>query len=142
MLAICSSITLTQRLLSFSRQAPLRPMTIDINRLVTGIEELRRTLGATIQLEFVLGGGPWLSNADPGELENALINLAVNARDAMPNGGRLTIETGNAHLDDEYAADHGEVEAGQYVLLAITDTGSGMTSEVVERFNLRFIFHH
>jgi signal transduction histidine kinase/ActR/RegA family two-component response regulator len=128
------AVTLTQRLLSFSRRAPLRPTTLDINRLITGMEELlRRTLGETIQLEFVLSGGLWPSNADPGELENALINLAVNARDAMPNGGRLTIETSNAHLDDEYAAAHSEVEPGQYVLLAITDTGSGMTPDVMER---------
>jgi CheY-like chemotaxis protein len=126
--------TLTQRLLSFSRRAPLRPATIDINRLITGMEELlRRTLGETTQLEFVLGGGLWPSHADPGELENALINLALNARDAMSNGGRLTVETANAYLDDEYATAHHEVEPGQYVLLALTDTGAGMTSDVVER---------
>jgi signal transduction histidine kinase len=126
--------TLTQRLLSFSRRAPLRPATIDINRLITGMEELlRRTLGETTQLEFVLGGGLWPSHADPGELENALINLALNARDAMSNGGRLTVETANAYLDDDYATAHHEVEPGQYVLLALTDTGAGMTSDVVER---------
>ena len=126
--------TLTQRLLSFSRRAPLSPDIIDINRLITGMEELlRRTLGETIQLEFVLGGGLWSTNVDPGELENAVINLAVNARDAMPAGGRLTIETSNGHLDDDYAARHHEVEAGQYVVVAVTDTGSGMTPEIVER---------
>jgi CheY-like chemotaxis protein len=128
------AVTLTQRLLSFSRRAPLRPATVDINRLITGMEELlRRTLGETIQLEFVLGGGLWPSNADPGALENALINLAVNARDAMPNGGCLTIETANAYLDDDYAAQHSEVDAGQYVLFAVTDSGAGMTSDVIER---------
>ena len=126
--------TLTQRLLSFSRRAPLSPNIIDINGLIKGMEELlRRTLGETIQLEFVLGGGLWSTNVDPGELENAVVNLAVNARDAMPTGGRLTIETSNAYLDDEYAARHHEVEAGQYVVLTVTDTGSGMTQAVAER---------
>jgi signal transduction histidine kinase/CheY-like chemotaxis protein len=128
------AVTLTQRLLSFSRRAPLRPETIDVNRLIVGMEELlRRTLGETTELEFVLGGGVWLGHADPGELENAVINLAVNARDAMARGGRLTIETANTYLDDEYAGAHSEVEPGQYVLLAVTDTGSGMTPEIVER---------
>jgi signal transduction histidine kinase len=128
------AVTLTQRLLSFSRRAPLRPTTIDINRLMSGMEELlRRTLSEATRLEFVLGGGLWPGYADPGELENALINLAVNARDAMSNGGRLTIETANTYLDDEYAAAHSEVEPGQYVMLAVTDTGSGMTPEVAER---------
>ena len=126
--------TLTQRLLSFSRRAPLSPNIIDINGLIKGMEELlRRILGETIQLEFVLGGGLWSTNVDPGELENAVVNLAVNARDAMPTGGRLTIETSNAYLDDEYAARHHEVEAGQYVVLTVTDTGSGMTQAVAER---------
>ena len=125
--------TLTQRLLSFSA-APLSPDIIDINGLIKGMEELlRRTLGETIQLEFVLGGGLWSTNVDPGELENAVVNLAVNARDAMPTGGRLTIETSNAYLDDEYAVQHHEVEAGQYVVLTVTDTGSGMTPAVAER---------
>ena len=126
--------TLTQRLLAFSRKAPLSPTLTDINGLVHGIEDLlRRTLGETIALEFVLGGGIWTTNVDAGQLEIALINLAINARDAMPKGGRLTVETLNAHLDDAYAARHGEVNAGQYVVLAVTDTGEGMAPEIVER---------
>src|SRR5262245_39660583 len=96
-------------------------------------ELLRRTLGETVELELVLGGGLWTTNIDPGELENVVINLAVNARDAMPFGGRLTVETANSYLDDAYAASHGEVEAGQYVMLAVTDTGTGMSAEVIER---------
>ena len=126
--------TLTQRLLSFSRQAPLVPAVVEVNRLVRGLEELlRRTLGETVSLEFVLGGGLWLTKVDAGEMENVLVNLAVNARDAMPEGGKLTIETLNGHLDEEYAARHSEVVAGQYVVLAVTDTGGGMSAEVAER---------
>jgi signal transduction histidine kinase len=125
---------LTQRLLAFSRRSPLMPAVIDVNGLVGGMAELlRRTLGETIQLECVLAGGLWRSRIDPGQLESAILNLAVNARDAMPGGGKLTIETLNAHLDDDYAAQHHEVTAGQYVAVAVTDTGSGMTPEVVAR---------
>ena len=125
---------LTQRLLAFSRQQPLEPQAIDANRLVQGMSELiRRTIGETIAVETVLGGGLWACFADPAQLENALINLAVNARDAMADGGRLTIETANAHLDDLYASANPEVTAGQYVMLGITDTGVGMPAEVVER---------
>jgi signal transduction histidine kinase/ActR/RegA family two-component response regulator len=126
--------TLTQRLLAFSRQTPLSPAIIDTNQRIRSMEELlRRTLGETIDLEFVLGGGLWATNVDPGQLENALLNVVVNARDAMPNGGRLTVETMNGHLDDDYAAQHNEVTAGQYVMLAITDTGDGMSPEISER---------
>ena len=122
---------LTQRLLAFSRQQPLAPEAVDANKLVSGMSEmLRRTLGEAIRIETVLAGGLWRIHADPNELENALLNLAVNARDAMPEGGKLTIETGNAHLDDRYVAEHPEVAAGQYVMLAVTDTGVGMTGEV------------
>ena len=122
---------LTQRLLAFSRQQPLAPEAVDANKLVSGMSEmLRRTLGEAIRVETVLAGGLWRIHADPNELENALLNLAVNARDAMPEGGKLTIETGNAHLDDRYVAEHPEVSAGQYVMLAVTDTGVGMTGEV------------
>jgi signal transduction histidine kinase/CheY-like chemotaxis protein len=125
---------LTQRLLAFSRQQPLEPLALDANRLVQGMSELlRRTIGETIAVETVLGGGLWPCFADAAQLENALINLAVNARDAMPNGGRLTIETGNSHLDELYAAANAEVTPGQYVMLGITDTGIGMSDEVLER---------
>lgn len=124
--------SLTQRLLAFSRRQPLEPQPIDVNRLVTGMSELlRRTLGESIAIETVLGGGLWRAFADPNQLENSIINLAVNARDAMPNGGKLTIETTNAHLDEAYAAEQQEVQAGQYVMLAISDTGIGMSKDVI-----------
>jgi signal transduction histidine kinase len=125
---------LTKRLLDFSRQQALVPEPVDANKLVSGMAELlRRTLGGDIQLETVLGGGLWPTHADPGQLENAILNIAVNARDAMPSGGRLTIETQNAHLDDRYAAEHTEVKPGQYVLVAVTDTGLGMPPEVIAK---------
>ena len=94
---------------------------------------LRHSIGADIRLETVLAGGLWRTHADPNQLENIVLNLAVNARDAMPDGGRLTIETQNAHLDERYAATHAAVAAGQYVLIAITDTGTGMAPEVIEK---------
>ena len=125
---------LTSRLLAFSRQQPLAPESLDVNKLVANMSELlRRTIGEGIRVETVLAGGLWRTMADPGEVENALLNLCVNARDAMPEGGRLTIETANAHLDDAYAADHLEVVVGQYVLICVSDTGVGMPAEVVER---------
>jgi PAS domain S-box-containing protein len=123
---------LTQRLLAFARRQALAPQHLDINRLVSGISELlRRTLGSAIQTEIVLAGGLWRSYVDANQLESALVNLAVNARDAMPDGGKLTIETGNTYLDDEYAASHEEVTPGQYVMLAVSDTGTGMTPETM-----------
>ncbi|MFG1398541.1 ATP-binding protein [Roseixanthobacter pseudopolyaromaticivorans] len=125
---------LTQRLLAFSRQQPLEPQPVDANKLVGGMSELlRRTLGETIRVETVLAGGLWRSFADPAQLENAIVNLAVNARDAMPDGGRLTIETANSDLDERYARNHAEVAAGQYVLVSVTDTGTGMSPHVIER---------
>jgi signal transduction histidine kinase/CheY-like chemotaxis protein len=125
---------LTRRLLAFARKQPLAPEATDINKLLAGISELiRRTLPASISVETVLAGGLWRTNIDARELENALLNLVVNARDAMPEGGRLTIETANAHLDDAYAAEHSDVTAGQYVMVAVTDNGPGMTREVAAR---------
>jgi PAS domain S-box-containing protein len=122
---------LTQRLLAFSRQQPLEPKSMDVGHLVAGMSDmLRRTLGEQVVVETVLAGGVWRAYADPNQLEVALINLAVNARDAMPNGGKLTIETANIHLDEMYAAAQAEVLPGQYVLLAVTDTGMGMSPEV------------
>jgi PAS domain S-box-containing protein len=124
--------SLTQRLLAFSRRQPLEPRPIDVNRLVTGMSELlSRTLGESIAIETVLAGGLWRVFADPNQLENSVINLAVNARDAMLAGGKLTIETSNAHLDEAYAAEQQEVQVGQYVMLAISDTGIGMSKEVI-----------
>jgi signal transduction histidine kinase/CheY-like chemotaxis protein len=124
---------LTARLLAFSRQQPLSPEQIDPNRLVAGMSDmLARTLGETVAVETVLGAGVWRIQADPTQLESALVNLAVNGRDAMPGGGRLTIETANAYLDADYAAAEG-AKPGQYVMLAVTDTGCGMTREVIDR---------
>jgi signal transduction histidine kinase len=127
--------TLTQRLLAFSRRQPLDPKPVDANKLVAGMSDLlRRTLGETVMLETVLGGGLWRTQADPNQLENAILNLAVNARDAMPDGGRLTIETANARLDDAYVEALAEpVAAGQYVLVAVSDTGTGMDQATMEK---------
>jgi PAS domain S-box-containing protein len=122
---------LTQRLLAFSRQQPLDPVSVDVGRLVSSMSDLlRRTLGEQIAVETVLAGGLWRAHADPNQLEVAIINLAVNARDAMPDGGRLTIETANIHLDEMYAAGQVEVLPGQYVMLAVTDNGTGMPADV------------
>ena len=123
---------LTHRLLAFSRRQPLTPEVLSANKLVAGISELlRRTLGESILVETVLAGGLWPTLADGNQLENALINLAINARDAMPEGGKLTIETANTHLDEAYARMHDEVQPGQYVGIFVTDTGIGMTPETV-----------
>jgi signal transduction histidine kinase len=126
--------TLTARLLAFSRQQPLAPVALDANRMVAGMSELlRRTLGEQIAVETVLAGGLWRTYADSSQVENAILNLAVNGRDAMPEGGKLTIETANAHLDDDYARSRGDVVPGQYVLVCVSDTGTGMPEEVVKR---------
>ena len=125
---------LTQRLLAFSRQQPLDPKPVDVGRLISGMSDLlRRTLGEHVAIETALAGGLWLAHIDPNQLEVAIINLAVNARDAMPDGGRLTIETANVLLDEVYAAGQVEVLPGQYVLVAVSDTGIGMTPEVVTK---------
>jgi two-component system NtrC family sensor kinase len=125
---------LTHRLLAFSRRQPLQPQAVNLNRLVGGMSDLfRRTLGEQITVETVLAGGLWLTNADPNQLESALLNLVINARDAMPSGGKLTIETANCHLDEAYARANGEVQAGQYVQVAVTDTGTGMPREALEK---------
>lgn len=124
--------SLTQRLLAFSRRQPLDPKPIDVNLLINGLSEMiHRTLGETISVETVLGAGLWRAEADPNELEAAILNLAVNARDAMPNGGRLTLETGNTHIDEAYVAAHSEVVAGQYVVISVSDTGVGMDGKTV-----------
>ncbi|KSB89387.1 hypothetical protein AS593_23440 [Caulobacter vibrioides] len=123
--------TLTKRLLAFSRRQALEPRSIDINGLVAGMSDmLLRTLGETIRIETVLAGGLWRTFADPAQVESALLNLVVNARDAMPEGGRLTIETANTYLDDDYAALHPEANAGQYVMVSVSDTGHGMSPGV------------
>jgi PAS domain S-box-containing protein len=123
--------TLTHRLLAFSRQQPLEPRSVDVGRLVSGMSDLlRRSLGENITVETVLAGGLWHALADSNQLEVAIVNLAVNSRDAMPNGGKLTIETENVYLDERYASDQAEVVPGQYVMLAISDNGVGMSAEV------------
>jgi CheY-like chemotaxis protein len=122
---------LTQRLLAFSRQAPHKPERVDPNKLLTGLSEfLARSLGETVSLETVGAAGVWACEVDRSELEAALLNLAVNARDAMPTGGKLTVEASNAYLDDAYARQHEELRPGQYVLISVTDTGTGMTPDV------------
>jgi signal transduction histidine kinase len=125
---------LTQQLLAFARRQPLAPEPLEPNKLVSGLSEmLRRTLGENIGFETVIAGGIWPIKADRGQLEAALLNLAVNARDAMAGGGTLTIETANAYLDETYALNHPEVAAGQYVMISVTDTGTGMTPEIVAK---------
>ena len=126
--------SLTQRLLAFSRQQPLDPKPIDVSRLVGGMSDLlHRTIGEQISIETVMSAGLWRTNIDANQLEMAIINLAVNARDAMPNGGKLTLETSNVSLDEGYTADQAEVVPGQYVMLAVTDNGVGMTPETVAK---------
>ena len=126
--------TLTHRLLAYARRQPLDPRPIELNQLIIGMSDLlTRTLGENIKVESVLSGGLWQVSVDPNQVENAVLNLALNARDAMPGGGNLTIETANTYLDEAYARAHTEVTAGQYVMLAVSDTGVGMTSDVVEK---------
>ncbi|ANP90352.1 response regulator [Rhizobium leguminosarum] len=125
---------LASQLLAFGRRQPLEPKVINIGRLVTGMDDmLRRALGEEIEVETMVSGGLWNTFADPIQIENALLNLAINSRDAMDGAGKLTIEVGNAFLDDSYSRIHPEVTAGQYVVLAVTDTGAGMTQEVMEQ---------
>ena len=125
---------LTHRLLAFARRQPLDPKPVNVNQLVHSIEDLlRRTIGEMIELEIVAAGGLWATFCDPHQLESAVLNLVINSRDAMPKGGKLTIETANAHLDNLYAADQRDVTPGQYVCLAVTDTGAGMSEDVRAR---------
>jgi PAS domain S-box-containing protein len=124
---------MTQRMLAFARKQPLQARRIDLNDIVSRTAEmLKRTLGEHIEIDTSAPGGLWAAQADPLQVENAILNLAVNARDAMPKGGRLLIETANVHLDDEYAQTNTEVAPGDYVAVIVTDTGTGMTPEVVE----------
>jgi PAS domain S-box-containing protein len=125
---------LTHRLLAFSRQLPLAPTAIDANQMVKSISELlRQTLGEATVLETVLAGGLWKTHADAGQLENAILNLAINARDAMPDGGKVTIETLNCYLDDDYVSNYPDLNAGQYVMIAVSDEGTGMLPETMDR---------
>jgi PAS domain S-box-containing protein len=125
---------LTQRLLAFSRQQPLDPRPVDVSRLVSDMSDLlRRTIGEQVTVEAVLAGGLWRAHVDANQLEMAILNLTVNARDAMSEGGKLTIETSNASLDEGYAMDQVEVVPGQYVMIAVTDNGIGMDEQTAQR---------
>jgi signal transduction histidine kinase/CheY-like chemotaxis protein len=129
-----SAAQLTHRLLAFSRRQALEPARVDLNRLVADmLDMLRRSLGEQINIETVLSAGLWPSFADPHQLENVLLNLALNARAAMPNGGCLTVETANTFLDETYARQFGDVDEGQYVLLSVTDTGTGIAKDIIGR---------
>jgi PAS domain S-box-containing protein len=126
--------TLTQRLLAFSRRQPLAPKATDPNKLVAGMSDLlHRTLGETIEVETVLSTAIWRTEVDANQLESAILNLAINARDAMPDGGKLTIETANTRLDERYVARYAEVPPGQYVMICVSDTGGGMDDETLSR---------
>lgn len=126
--------TLTAQLLAFARRQPLDPKPINPNKLISGIGSLiRSTAGEAIEIETVLAAGLWRTNIDANQLENAIINLAANARDAMPEGGKLTIETANACLDEAYAASEPGMLPGQYVAICVTDTGRGMSPENARR---------
>jgi signal transduction histidine kinase len=131
--AVKRAAALTQRLLAFSRRQTLDPKPSDINRVVAGMQDLiTRSVGPAVAVETVAAGGLWTAFVDVGQLENALLNLCINARDAMPDGGRLTIETGNRWLDERAASQRG-VLPGQYVSLCVSDTGSGMSADIVAR---------
>ena len=126
--------TLTQRLLAFARQQPLSPQPLDANQMIGNMSELLySTLGEKIQIQTVKAAGLWIAHADSQQLENAILNIAINGRDAMPDGGKLTIETANSYLDEAYCRENPEIQPGQFAMVAITDTGSGMTPEVAAR---------
>ncbi|WNG28772.1 PAS domain S-box protein [Cystobacter fuscus] len=125
---------LASQLLAFARRQPLTPVVLHLGRLVRGMDDLlRRALGEDVEVETVISGGLWNTAVDPNQLENVLLNLAINARDAMEKSGKLTIEVSNARLDERYARMHPDVKPGPYVLLAVSDTGGGMPPEVIER---------
>lgn len=125
---------LAAQLLAFGRQQALEPKPTNISRLVRGMDDmLRRVLGEAVEIETVISGGLWNCLADPAQVENVILNLAINARDAMKSKGKLTIEAGNASLDDSYVRENSEVSAGQYVMLAVTDTGQGIAQELIDK---------
>jgi signal transduction histidine kinase len=126
--------TLTQRLLAFARKQPLKPETLDVNRLVGGMLGLLRTMvGENIQVELLPAADLWRVSADHNQLESAILNLAVNARDAMPDGGKITIATANLRSDDQGSVEPPELPPGQYVMIAVTDIGVGMSKQVLDR---------
>jgi PAS domain S-box-containing protein len=125
--------TLTHRLLAFSRRQPLEPKPVNANKLISGMEELiRRSVGPQVQIETVMAAGLWRCFCDANQLENAILNLCINSRDAMPTGGRVTIETANTWVDDKTAAQR-EMPAGQYVAICVSDTGEGMTKDIISK---------
>lgn len=125
---------LAAQLLAFGRRQALEPKVVNVTRFVQGMDDmLRRAIGEGVEVETIVGGGLWNTFIDPAQIENALLNLAINARDAMNGQGKLTIELGNAHLDDDYARTHDEVTPGQYVMLAVSDTGSGMSEDIIQK---------
>ena len=130
--AVDRGARLTGQLLAFARRQPLEPRSMSLGRLVQNMTDLlRHTLGERVEIDSMVAGGLWNTMADASQVENAIINLAVNARDAMPAGGKLTVEVANAFLDDNYAAQYADVTAGQYVMLAVSDTGRGMAPEII-----------
>jgi len=132
--AVGRGAKLSSQLLAFARKQPLQPVVVNLGRVVRSMEDLvRRAIGETIEVEIVVSGGLWNTMLDPHQLENVILNLAINAHDAMPNGGKLTVELGNSMLDDAYVMSAPDVSAGQFVMLAISDTGTGMSKEVLER---------
>jgi signal transduction histidine kinase len=132
--AVARGAKLASQLLAFGRRQPLEPRVVNLGRFLHGMDDmLRRAIGAEIDLETVVSGGLWNTLVDTGQIENALLNLAINARDAMEGQGHLTIEAGNVALGEDYARANAEVTPGQYVMVAVTDTGSGMTAEVMAR---------
>jgi signal transduction histidine kinase/DNA-binding response OmpR family regulator len=132
--AVTRGAKLSAQLLAFARRQPLQPVVVNPARVVGDMDDLlRRALGETIQIETVKSGGLWNTVVDPNQLENVILNLAINARDAMAGEGKLTIEIGNAMLDDSYVSFEHDIKPGQYVMIAVSDTGSGMTREVMER---------
>ena len=132
MAGVSRGAKLAAQLLAFGRRQALEPKVVNISRMVNGMDDmLRRAIGEAIEVETIVGGGLWNTFIDPAQIENALLNLAINARDAMEGRGKLTIELGNAHLDDDYARTHDEVTPGQYIMLAVSDTGSGMAPEII-----------
>jgi PAS domain S-box-containing protein len=125
---------LASQLLAFGRRQPLEPKVVNIGRFITGMGDmLRRAIGEEIEIETVVSGGLWNCLVDPSQIENALLNLAINARDAMNGSGKVTIEAGNALLDDAYARAHADVKAGQYVMIAVSDSGSGIDPKIMNQ---------
>ncbi|MCR5877395.1 response regulator [Phenylobacterium sp. J367] len=134
MAGVARGAKLASQLLAFGRRQALEPKVVNVGRFIKGMDDmLRRALGEEIEIETVVAGGLWNTLVDPGQIENAILNLAINARDAMDGHGKLTIEAGNASLDDDYARQHEDVTPGQYVMVGVTDTGGGIPQNVLER---------